>query len=185
MAQRARNLHENKVSLWMKLAAKYSDAHLMNTVKQMKLWASHIDVEYFNSIDKDIMMNFTKECEKFAYLMELLYHREIKMKTNPLLVQFKTDDTLPSLADVLGEYASGKEVEDIDPLWKDEKGMAQKAEESLDELLSGIDLNAYSKEEISELYENISLRRNVWLVLLSCQTMMEQIDCKVLQRNRF
>jgi hypothetical protein len=107
------------------------------------------------------------------------------MKTNPLLEQLKTDYALPSLADVLEEYASGKDVEDIDPIWKDEKKMSKKAEESLTQILSGIDFNAYSKEEISELYENISLRRNVWLALLSCQTMMEQIDFKVLQRNRF
>jgi len=185
MAQRARNLHESKVSLGVKVAAKYSDAHLMNTVKQMQLWASQIDAGYFNGVDKDIIMNFTKECEKFAYLLELLYHRELKMNRNPLLGQLKTDHTLPSFADVLGEYASGKDVEDIDPLWKDEKVMAKKAEESLDQILSGIDFNIYTKEEISELYENISLRRNVWLALFSCQTMMEQIDFKVLQRNRF
>ena len=185
MALGARNVDQNKVSLWMKLSAKYSDVHLMHTVKQLQLWASKIDVGYFNTVDKDIMMNFTKECEKFAYLLELLYHRELKMKTNPLLEQLKTDDTLPSFADVLGEYASGKEVEDIDPLWKDEKVMAKKAEESLAQLLSGIDFNVYTKKEISELYENISLRRNVWLALFSCQTLMEQIDFKVLQRNRF
>jgi hypothetical protein len=185
MAQRAHNLHKRKSSFWITFGAKYSEVQLMNTVKQMQLWGSQIDVDYFNTVDKDIMMHFTKECEKFAYLLELLYHRELKMNTNPLLVQLKTDYTLPSFADVLGGYALGKDVEDIYPLWKDEKKMAKKAEESLDQILSGIDFNAYSKENIGELYENISLRRNVWLALFSCKTSMEQIDFKVLQRNRF
>jgi len=75
------------------------------------------------------------------------------------------------LSDLLNEYALGKEMKDIAPFWK--------------ELLSDIDFNAYSEEVISELYENISLRRNVWLAFFSCQEMMEKIDFKILERSRF
>ena len=130
-------------------------------------------------------MGFTKECEKFTYMLKLLYHQNLAMKDNPLIKQLMETYNLPSLSDLLNEYALGKEMKDIAPFWKDEKKTVEKVEESLAQLLSDIDFNAYSEEVISELYENISLRRNVWLAFFSCQEMMEKIDFKILERSRF
>ncbi|OQX75450.1 MAG: hypothetical protein B6D54_05855 [Epsilonproteobacteria bacterium 4484_65] len=171
--------------LLLKVRAKYCDAHLMSTVTKMQLWASKIDVNYFNTIEKSILMGFTKECEKFTYMLKLLYHQNLAMKDNPLIKQLMETYNLPSLSDLLNEYALGKEMKDIAPFWKDEKKTVEKVEESLAQLLSDIDFNAYSEEVISELYENISLRRNVWLAFFSCQEMMEKIDFKILERSRF
>jgi len=169
----------------LKIRAKYSDAHLMITVKKMQLWASKIDLNYFDTIEKNLLMGFTKECEKFTYMLRLLYHQDLAMKGNPLIKQLVVTYSLPSLSDLLNEYALGKEVKDIAPFWKDEKKTVEKVEESLAQLLSDIDFSAYSEDIISEFYENISLRRNVWLAFFSCQKMMEKIDFKVLERSRF
>ena len=185
LLERARKHNEGKSSLLLKIRAKYSDAHLMSTVKKMQLWASKIDVSYFDTIEKNLLMGFTKECEKFTYMLRLLYHQDLAMKGNPLIKQLMATYSLPSLSDLLNEYALGKEVKDIAPFWKDKQKTIEKVEESLAQLLYDIDFEAYSEETISEFYENISLRRNVWLAFFSCQKMMEKIDFKVLERSRF
>ncbi len=185
LLERGRQHDEGKSSLLLKIRAKYSDAHLMSTVKKMQLWASKIDMGYFDTIEKNVLMGFTKECEKFTYMLRLLYHRDLAMKGNPLIAQLIERYDLPSLSDLLHEYALGKEVKDIASFWKDEKKTIETVEESLALLLNDIDFEAYSEEIISEFYENISLRRNVWLSLFSCQNLMEKIDFKALEMSRF
>jgi len=185
LLERARKHNEGKSSLGLKIRANYSDTHLMITVKKMQLLATKIDVNYFDTIEKNLLMGFTKECEKFTYMLKLFYHQNLVMKDNPLIKQLMETYKLPSLSDLLNEYALGKEMKDIAPFWKDEKKTVENVEKSLAQLLSDIDFNTYSEEIISEFYENISLRRNVWLAFFSCQEMMEKIDFKALETNRF
>ncbi|RLA65963.1 MAG: hypothetical protein DRQ78_04860 [Epsilonproteobacteria bacterium] len=183
MLERVRD--KDKSSILLKLGAKYSDMHLMKTVKKMQLWASKIDTSYFDTIDKNTLLAFTQECEKFTYMLKLLYHRDMRMHKNPLIKETLTHNDLPSLSILLKEYYLEKEVKEVDSFWKDEKVIPDKAEEYLTKVLSTIDFSAYSEEIISEFYENISLRKNVWLSFFACQEMMETLDFKVLQRNRF
>ncbi len=167
------------------MAAKYSRIHLMGTVKKMQLWASKIDDKYFDTIDKNLLLGFTKECETFVYLLQMMYHRDIQMLDNPLLKAFKKQQDGASLADLLGEYAAGKDVKEVDTFWRDEKQIVTKIEDLLKDFISNIKPAEYNEKEIIEFYENISLRRNVWLSLFSCQKMMEELDFKVLERSRF
>ena len=41
------------------------------------------------------------------------------------------------------------------------------------------------KKDIAELYENIALRKNVWLSFFNCQKIMDELDFGVLENNRF
>ena len=157
----------------------------MGTVKKMQLWASQIDDKYFDSIDKDLLLGFTKECETFVYLLEMMHHRDIQMLDNPLIKTFREKNDGATLGSLLGEYAEGKEVKEVDPFWRDEKQIITKIEERLKHFLSNVKPGQYSEKEIIEFYENISLRRNVWLSLFNCQKMMEELDFKVLERSRF
>lgn len=185
MLERGRKQQEGKVSYLVLLAAKYSEVHLMSTVKKMQLWANGIDVKYFETMDKEKLLAFTKESEKFAYLVELLYHRDLMMKNNPLMQILSKKYTLPYFSDLLGEYAKGKEGKDIDTFWKDKKQTVYTVEETLSKVLSDIDFELYSRNDIAELYESISLRRNVWLSLFSCQKIMEELDFSALRQSRF
>ncbi len=185
MLERGRNQLENRESWYVVLAAKYAETHLISTVKKMQLWANGIDVKYFDSIDKEKLLTFTKESEKFAYLVELLYHRNSMIKNNPLMQILSNKHDLPYLSDLLSEYAKGKTVEDIDTFWKDKQQIVDTVEESLSTLLAEIDFESYSKKDISELYENIALRRNVWLSFFTCQKMMEELDFTILKESRF
>jgi hypothetical protein len=185
LLQRSSNLTNANGSFLGKMRAKYSKIHLMGTVKKMQLWASKVDDKYFDTIDKDLLLGFTKECETFVYLLEMMHHRDIQMLDNPLIKVFREKHDGATLADLLGEYSEGKEVKDIDPFWKDEKQILTKIEDSLKVFLSNVEPGQYSEKEIIEFYENISLRRNVWLSLFSCQEMMEALDFKILERSRF
>jgi len=185
LLQRNRNLESNKGTLLGRIAANYSTKHLMGTVKKLQLWASQIDDKYFDDIDKNRLLGFTKECETFTYLLQMMYHKDAKMASNPLVKAFREANSKNTLADLLGEYAAGKEVKEVAAIWRDEKKIVTKIEEGLKTFLSDVKPGQYSEKEIIEFYENISLRRNVWLSLFSCQKMMETLDFKVLERSRF
>lgn len=185
MLERGRKEQQGKVSWFVTLAAKYSEMHLMSTVQKMQLWANDVNVKYFDTIDKEKLFAFTKESEKFAYLVELLYHRDLMMKHNPLIRILGKNYTLPYLSDLLGEYAMGKSINEVDNFWKDTQQTAHAVEAYLSEVLEGIDFELYSKKDIAELYENISLRKNVWLSLLNCQKMMKELDFNALKESRF
>lgn len=186
LLQSSNNLSNHRETFWGNLAAKYSEVHLMSTVKKMQLWASQIDPKYFDTLDQKVLLGFSKECENFVYLLQMMYYREVEMKDNMLIKAFKKKYTAGvSMVDLLGEYASGKDVEKVDAIWKNEKMFVTIIEENLADFLNNIKSSDYSKNEILEFYEHISLRRNVWISLLSCQNMMKELDFKVLERKRF
>ena len=185
LLQRNRNLEHKDESFMGAMAAKYSKIHLMGTVKKMQLWANQIDAKYFDTLDKKLLLDFSKECETFVYLLQMMYHRDIQMLDNPLLKAFKKQLDGDSMVNLLGEYATGKDAKELDAFWRDEKQIIAKTEERLKNFISMVKPDEYSEKEIIEFYENISLRRNVWISIFSCQTMMQELDFKVLERNRF
>ncbi len=185
MLERGRKEQKKKVSWLISLLANYSEIHLMSTVQKMQLWANNINVKYFDTIDKEKLLAFTKESEKFAYLVELLYHKDLMMRNNPLIRIVGMNYTLPSLSDLLGEYAKGKEKIDLDLFWSDKVQAVHAVEDFLSQVLGDIDFESYAKSDIVELYENISLRKNVWLSFFNCQEMMKEIDFNVLKQSRF
>lgn len=185
LLKRSNNVIDNKETFWGGMAAKYSEIHLMNTVKKMQLWATQIDTKYFDTVDQKVLLGFSKECETFTYLLKMMYHRDLQMKDNVLTKAFREKYTAENLADLLGEYASGKDIGEISDIWKDEKKLVTMIEERLEDSLTQIKFSDYSENEILEFYENLSLRRNVWLSLLNCQKLMAEIDFKALETSRF
>ena len=185
MLDAGRKYQEGKGSWFVRQKAKYAEDHLMGTVKKMQLWASKIDDSYFDTINKAKLLSFTKASEKFAYLVDLLYHRNLMMQNNPLVKNLIENYTLPNFSDLLDEYAKGKEVKDIEAFWKDKEQIIETVEKTLAKTLGEIDTDVYSKKDIAELYENISLRRNVWLSLFDCQEIMSEINFNALKQSRF
>ncbi len=181
MLERGRKEREGTISLFSVLAAKYSEMHLMSTAKKMQLWANGIDADYFNTIDKNTLLLFTNESEKFAYLVELLYHRDLEMRDNPLLQKVSKNHTLPSLSDLLNEYTKGSKKE----VSIDKQQTVDAIEAYLSELLEDIDFESYAKKDIAELYENIALRKNVWLAFFNCHKIMQELDFRLLEQSRF
>lgn len=185
LLQRGYNLNCHNGTFIGAVNARYSYTHLMNSVKKMQLWASKIDTKYFETMDQKQLLTFTKECETLAYLLKIIYRRDIQIIDNPLIKAFVSKNNGASLANLLSQYASGKEVKDIDPVWRDEKQVVGTIERKLKNFFSNMESGQYSEKEVIEFYENISLRRHVWISFFSCQKMMEELDFKVLERSRF
>ena len=185
LLQRSSNLSNNNGSFLGGIRAKYSKLHLMGTVKKMQLWASKMDDEYFDTVDKDLLLGFSKECETFVYLLEMMHRRDIEMIDNPMIKVFRNKNDGHPLLDLLGAYAEGKEVKDIDPVWRDKEQIVSKIEKNLKNFLLEVHYSQYEEKDVIEFYENISLRRNVLLSLFSCQAIMEKIDFKALETSRF
>jgi len=185
LLQRGANLNRHQGTFLGALKAKYSQDHLIQTVKKMQLWASKVDTGYFDTIDQKKLLAFTKECETFAYQLQMMYKRDIQMFDNPLIKEYLNAQKELSLAHLLSQYAEGKNVSEIDDIWKDKKQIVCNIENNLKKFLSDATPAQYSQKEIIDFYENISLRRNVWLSFFSCQRMMQELDFNVLQRSRF
>ena len=185
LMRRSNNLSVHQGSFLGKIKAAYAQIHLMNTVKKMQLWASKLDTKYFDDIDQKTLLAFSKESESFAYLLQMMYRREVQSIDNPLIQALRKKHKTLSLATLLEAYEKGQNVSDMDSVWREEKQIIGKIEENLKALLRDMEPGQYSQDEIIEFYENISLRRNVWASLLSCQSMMEQLNFKVLESSRF
>jgi len=185
LMQRGSNLSLGKETWRGGLKAWYAEKHLMITVRKMQLWASKIDTDYFDDIDQKALFSFNRECNTLAYMLNLLHQKEIQMTDNHLLKLFFQAHKGETLAGLLSQYAQGKEVWEIDTIWKEKEEIVQKVENNLQMILSDFKADVHIQEEAIAFYENISLRRNIWNTMLNCQKTMEQLDFKVLERSRF
>ena len=180
-----RSRYGGKYSVLLKLAAVYSRMHLNSTIKKIELWSHGIDKNYFDGIDEQKLLLFTKASGKFSYLVELLYDRESQMKDNPLLKILGKSNDLPYFSDLLAIYAKETKPEMIDSFWKDTSIIEKSVGAKLSEVFEKIDLKLYKRKDIATLYEVLSLRRSVWLAFFDIQRVMEDIDFNVLKQSRF
>jgi len=166
-------------------AAKNSKTHLMNTVKKMQLWTHFIDTKYFNTIDKEQLLHFGKECESFVYLLKMMHHKDHQMKDNPIFGIYKSKYNEAMLADLLEGLSLGEKERETDNIWSNKKHVIKHIEDNLEHILSEIKHGEYPRKDIIAFYENVNLRKNVWLSLFNIQKMMSEIDFKVLEMRRF
>jgi len=185
LLKRSNNLLAHRGSFLGRLKAWYARKHLMNTVKKMQLWADKIDTEYFDTLERETLMEFTKACETFAYLLDMMYAREISSVDNPLIQRFKDENRIITLADVMEHYAKGMETKQLDRRWRDPQKIIDAIEAHLTDFFSRMKSGKYTQEEIILFYELIALRRNVWVSFYHCQKRMEALDFKILERSRF
>ena len=185
LLKRTNNLRAYKGSIWGRIKAWYARKHLTNTVHKMQLWAGKIDMTYFDSLEPKTLLTFTKECETFAYLLQMMYQQEIASVENRLLQRFKDEGNDFELENLLAQYAQNKEAKEIDQKWRDIQKIIDTIEQHLTDFFSRMKAEEFSEEEIIHFYKLIALRRNVWISLFNCQNLMEKIDFNVLKESRF
>jgi len=185
LLQRSTALISHKGTNKGALLAHYSERQLFNTVKMMQLWASKIDFKYFDKIDQKTLLAFTKNCETFSYLLLMMYRRDRKMADNPLIQDFFEVQKANMLSDLLKVYSEGKSVEEVDVFWQNEKVIIEKIESHLTHFLNTVEADRYTQSDIIAFYENIALRRNVWIAFFRCQEQMLSLDFRTLEESRF
>ncbi|SFV59382.1 hypothetical protein MNB_SV-10-108 [hydrothermal vent metagenome] len=168
-----------------RVKAWYAQKHLMNTAKKMQLWAGKIDTKYFNTIDQKTLLAFTKECENFVYLLQMMYRQEGSSVDKRLIQHLKEEKNPFLLADITILYAQNKSLKDLENYGKEPAKIIDSIEAYLTEFFSQMKVGEYSQEEIIHFYELIALRRNVWVSFFHCQNLLEKLDLKVLESSRF
>ncbi len=177
---------DSKVRTFMhNIQCAYSTIHLTQTVKKMQLWADKIDARYFEGFNKTEAVAFSQACESFAYLLQMLFRKNHLMRSNPLLKISDDTDHNIKLEQLLDEYANGKESKEIEAFWKNKAELIAKTQEKLTCFFDSISPDAYTEQELIDVYENISLRRDVWLAFLEIQAIMDTVHFSVLKQNRF
>jgi uncharacterized membrane protein YgaE (UPF0421/DUF939 family) len=167
-------------TLFSKLKGWYARQHLMATAKKMQLWASKIDAKYFDSIDREALTAFTKECETFAYFLLMMYRKEIRHRDNRLIRRFLMEKREFSLYDTLLHYTRESEAKK-----SDSKTLVDDFEGHLSAFFARMKSEEFSREELEAFYEFIGMRRSVWIAFFNTQSLMEKLDFDVLTRSRF
>ena len=160
-----------------RLFSKYSKLHLLSTVKKMQLWASKIDTKYFEQIDKKELLAYAKELEIFAYLLQIMSEDAKKSENNSISINYFEKYKASSLYNILNSYA--KEQIEID------KNIEKIIEDRLKEFLPELNSTQYTKDEIIKFYENISVRRDVWMALLEVQKREKNLNLELLKDTKF
>lgn len=160
-----------------RLFTNYSKLHLMSTVKKMQLWASKIDTNYFTDIEKEELLNYTKELEIFAYILQIMSINTKKLEHNPISKNYFLKYTASSLYEILNSYT--KEQMKID------KNIEHTIEERLKEFLPPLSSKKYTKDEIIKFYEHISIRKDVWMALLDVQKSEKGLNLESLKNTKF
>lgn len=161
------NLRGEKDTFLLRIMAYYANAHLLNTMSGVKLWASKIDFKYFNALDKATLDTLVNETQELTYFLHLLYTQNKQMKDNDLTLHLRKNNTLP--------YYN---IENISL-------NADTIENALTQALNDIDFQVYSEETIINFYENINLRKNVWTSYFKCKEIAKTLDLQVLKGSRF
>ena len=174
-----------KVTLFQHFRVWYAKTHLLNTVKNMQLWASQIDQKYFSEIEKEKLMQFTKECETFANLLLIMYHNGQKHEKNPLIKAYMSQAPKAPLSSLMRYYQEGHSAIEAESKWKDTDAVIHRIEKNLTDFFNSQDVPSYQGKEILGFYESISMHKNSWRAFFSCQKLMTQIDFNVLKESRF
>jgi len=185
LLERSNRFLLGKDSFWARVKAWYARHHLMNSARKMQIWAGKIDTNYFDTLDTEKLIAFTKECETFAYLLQMMYTEEISSTDNALIRRLKEENIKFDLSKVLRQYAQGKEPIEIESIWRDDQKITAAIEEHLVDFFSHIEPDRYSPKEMIHFYEFLAVRRNVWVSFFNCQNLMEELDFAILERSRF
>ncbi len=185
LLQKSNRLVKQKGTRRERMAAGYSEKQLFNTVKKMQLWASKIDTEYFETIEKKTLLSFTKNCETFSYLLLMMHRKDKKMADNPLIQAFFKAQKHKMLSDLLKEYSQEKNTNEVEAHWQDEETILAQIETQLQHFLSAVKADQYTQSDMITFYENIALRRNVWIAFFKCQEQMRALNFDGLKESRF
>ena len=174
-----------RLTLFQRFMGWYAKTHLLNTVKNMQLWANQIDGKYFSEIEKEKLIQFTKECEIFANLLLIMSNEGRKHKENPLIKAYMSQGSKAPLSSLMRYYQEGHSAQEAEGRWKDTDMVIHHIEKNLTDFFESQDVPSYSVDEVLGFYESISMHKNSWRAFFSCQKLMKQIDFNVLKESRF
>ena len=163
----------------------YHREHLVRTAQKLKLWASQIDLKYFNTISSENLSAFATACEVFSNKLELQVQYEERLKNSTLYTTvepLREYNVLAELSAAMMVY--GTENEEASIFLENEHNRAR-LEAKINTFKEDLQPKESSKEALTEVYITLALRHSVWMALSRCYEAGEVIDFKALQKSRF
>ena len=164
-----------------KTAARYNSYYLMNTVAKMKLWAVQIDTGYFDDIEKEALLAYVRNCERFATLLLIQTRTIDAQKNNPLLQSYLLERHNAALAEALEHLADNPFTASASDL----KTATERFEKELSAFFDKEKLDAYDSEAVVSFYETVSLYRHIWHTFFDLETKMAHLNLTSLKESRF
>ncbi|MGR5094541.1 FUSC family protein [Vibrio maritimus] len=151
--------------------------------KKLLLWASKVDVSYFNNNTQEQLVLYAKRCGVLMGHANNLVAAQTILKNNSLITKLREthiDTVLPSLIEVhskakpdSGEYFEHAEQE------------YTKAEQTLEAFFESLDLDQVNKNDIAGFYLFLHLKRNLYESLKNVEEASQGIDLDNLKMHRF
>ncbi len=174
-------LIKGKARFWQKIAARYNARYLMNTVSKMKLWAAQIDTGYFDDVEKEALLAYVRNCERFATLL-LIHTRTIDaQKHNPLLQAYLLKRHNATLAKALEHLADNPFTASASDL----QTATERFENELSDFFKKENPERYERESVVSFYETISLYRHIWHTFFDLERKMAYLNLTSLKESRF
>ncbi len=174
-------LIKGKARFWQKIAAHYNRRYLMNTVAKMKLWAAQIDTAYFDDIEKEALLSYVRNCERFATLLLIHIHTIDAQKENPLLRSYLLERHNAALVEALERLADKPLLTSV----SDMKAATERFEKELLDFFTKENPERYERESVVSFYETISLYRHIWHTFFDLEAKMAHLNLTSLKESRF
>ncbi|WP_234493962.1 FUSC family protein [Vibrio maritimus] len=151
--------------------------------KKLLLWASKVDVSYFNNNTQEQLVLYAKRCGVLMGHANNLVAAQTILKNNSLITKLREthiDTVLPSLVEVHGKAKpdSGDHFENAEQEYT-------KAEQALEAFFESLDLDQVNKNDIAGFYLFLHLKRNLYESLKNVEEASQGIDLDNLKMHRF
>ncbi|USD61645.1 FUSC family protein [Vibrio sp. SCSIO 43140] len=151
--------------------------------KKLLLWASKVDVSYFNNNTQEQLVLYAKRCGVLMGHANNLVAAQTILKNNSLITKLREthiDTVLPSLVEV-----HGKAKPDSGDHFDNAEQEYTKAEQALEAFFESLDLDQVNKNDIAGFYLFLHLKRNLYESLKNVEEASQGIDLDNLKMHRF
>ncbi|GAL22221.1 hypothetical protein JCM19235_2916 [Vibrio maritimus] len=151
--------------------------------KKLLLWASKVDVSYFNNNTQEQLVLYAKRCGVLMGHANNLVAAQTILKNNSLITKLREthiDTILPSLVEV-----HGKAKPDSGDHFDHAEQEYTKAEQALEAFFESLDLDQVNKNDIAGFYLFLHLKRNLYESLKNVEEASQGIDLDNLKMHRF
>jgi uncharacterized membrane protein YgaE (UPF0421/DUF939 family) len=156
--------------------------------KKLVLWASKVDVSYFDNNSQQHLVHYAKRCGVLIGHVNNLVAAQTILKNNSLITKLREthiDTVLPSLVRVHGLEVNGVARSNRHAYFEQAEQDYTQAEQALETFFESLDLDEINKNDIAGFYLFLHLKRNLYESLKNVEEASQDIDLENLKMHRF
>lgn len=176
---------QNRATLWERFNVNYAMMHLEETVAAMRLWADKINFTYFDKTDKTALREFTKECNRLSWLLQMMHTHMALQQHNPLVQAFFSRKIETYLPRALMSFTSKIPQDKENAPWLDRSAVSRHYEEDLARFYASHPQFLDEKEHLIGFNETIALYKSLWRSYYRCAETAQKSNFNYLKESRF